>query len=48
MEMVEDVEKGLREIEVRRWRQKAVDGKELVSVIKQAKGYQMAVGPTSE
>jgi hypothetical protein len=34
---LEDVEKDLWEMEVKRWREKAVDREELASVIKEAK-----------
>jgi len=34
---LEDVRKDLREMKVKRWRQKAVDGEEWASVIKEAK-----------
>jgi len=34
---LEDVEKDLREVKVKRWRQKAVDREEWASVIKEAK-----------
>jgi len=34
---IEDVEKALLEMKVKRWRQKAVDKEELASIIKEAK-----------
>ena len=44
----EDVEWGLQEMEVKRWRQKAMYREEWMSVIKQAKGSQRSVGPRSK
>jgi hypothetical protein len=35
--LLEDVEKDLREVKVKRWRQKAVDREEWASVIREAK-----------
>jgi hypothetical protein len=37
LRLLEDVEKDLREVKVKRWRQKAVDRKEWASVIREAK-----------
>ena len=37
MRWFEDVEKYLREMKVKRWRQKAVDREEWASIIKEAK-----------
>jgi hypothetical protein len=35
-------------LEVKTWRQKAVDSEERTSIIRQAKGSQRSVGPRSE
>ena len=35
---LEDIEKDLREMKVKRWRQRAVDGEEWRPIIKEAKG----------
>jgi hypothetical protein len=39
MKWLEDVEKDLREIKVKRWRQKAVDREERASVINEVKAF---------
>jgi len=45
---LEKVEEDLREMKVKRWRQKAVDREELVSIIFRAQGPQRAVGSSSK
>ena len=45
MRWLEDVEKDLREMKVKRWRQKAVDREEWASIIKEA---QLSEGRTAE